>query len=141
MQNKRVILSVVIVLGLVLVSCSRGIQNKPVESSEAFSSVTQSETLAVSNDTVETALTSEVGADDVYTSDELGAMAIDYYARHNDGYSPSSFDCTINDNNTVTIHLYDNMEDHIATCAWYTVDVNTAKGIDEIFCNDIDLNN
>ena len=42
--------------------------------------------------------------------------------------------------NEVTLHLYEDMDDHTATLAWYTVDLDSWVGTDDITGEAIDLN-
>lgn len=62
-----------------------------------------------------------------YTQAELEKMALDYYEAKT-GYRPSSVASQVNADGTVAIQLYDNLEDHISTSDWYTVDSKTAVG-------------
>jgi hypothetical protein len=76
-----------------------------------------------------------------YSNAQLCEMALDYYERHQ-GYRPSK--CSVDQSDQsglVKLHLYDDMGDHLATSAWYTVDRVTGIGIDEIFMNQVDLKN
>jgi len=41
---------------------------------------------------------------------------------------------------TVTFQLYDELDDHISTAAWYVIDRFTAKGKDGNTDEEIDLN-
>lgn len=68
---------------------------------------------------------------DFYSNEELCRMALDYYTAQT-GYTPSSAGSRSNADGTVTIQLYDNLEDHNSTSAWYTVDRFTAEGTDDI---------
>ena len=62
-----------------------------------------------------------------YSSDQLCALALDYYQAKNN-YRPAMADALINLDETIAIHLYDVQDDHISTCDWYTVDRYTAQG-------------
>lgn len=76
-----------------------------------------------------------------YTDDELMKMAMDYYQRHNN-YKPGF--CAIDgatSDGKVTIQLYDLVDDHNSTCAWYEIDRKTATGKDTILDTDVDLKN
>lgn len=64
-----------------------------------------------------------------YTNDELCQMAEEYYALENDAVPGSSATMT-NEDNTVTVQLYDNLGDHNSTSAWYVVDRFTAVATD-----------
>ncbi len=73
-----------------------------------------------------------------YSNPQLCEIALDYYEKNND-CRPTSCDAENNADGTVTLHLYDNMDDHIATLAWYTVDRTSCVGTDEIMLTDINL--
>ncbi len=73
-----------------------------------------------------------------YSDQELLDMALDYYEREN-SYRPGGADIDGRDGDTVTIHLYDDMGDHLATSGWYDIDCKTGKGTDGIFGNEVDL--
>ena len=73
-----------------------------------------------------------------YSNEELGLMAQEYYTILN-GSTPQGIGTESTADNMVLIHLYDNMEDHIATCAWYKVDRWSTAGTDEIMLNEINL--
>lgn len=64
-----------------------------------------------------------------YTEEEIGILALDHYERAN-GYRPQYFGISLNDNGTVSIQLYDLVEDHISTSDWYVIDPATGKGKD-----------
>lgn len=66
-----------------------------------------------------------------YSNEELCDMALNYYEAAS-GYRPSLSEAIVNSDDTVTIQLYDNMGDHNATAAWYTVDRTTGAGTDDI---------
>ncbi|MBR0485466.1 MAG: hypothetical protein IJJ69_11960 [Oscillospiraceae bacterium] len=73
-----------------------------------------------------------------YSNLELCEMALDYYeAKY--AYRPADASAEIQADGKISIQLYDNMEDHISTSAWYTVDRFTAQGTD-IMGNTINLN-
>lgn len=73
-----------------------------------------------------------------YTNEQLCILALNYYTAQT-GSTPTSAEALSNSDNTVTIHLYDNMDDHIATAAWYTVDRLTAEGTEDILGEAVDL--
>ncbi len=73
-----------------------------------------------------------------HSNPQLCELALDYYEKNN-GYRPTSCDAENNADGSVTLHLYDNMEDHIATLAWYTVDRTNCSGTDEIMLTEINL--
>ena len=74
-----------------------------------------------------------------YTNQELANIAQYYYMANNDGYVPEASGIQTNDDGTVTIQLYDQLEDHNSTAAWYTIDRVTLLGIDEITQTQIDF--
>lgn len=74
-----------------------------------------------------------------YTNQELANIAQTYYMANNDGYVPEASGIQNNDDGTVTIQLYDQLEDHNSTAAWYTIDRVTLLGIDEIAQTEIDF--
>ncbi len=95
-------------------------------------------TAAVSSKAETTNVTTS--ADSGYTDDELCEMALDYYEKH-ENYRPGIAEIDSIDGDYVSIHLYDNMDTHTATAAWYRINRYTAKGTDTIFGNEIDLLN
>lgn len=65
------------------------------------------------------------------TEDELVTMARNYNFElflHDPEYA----EVTDNNDGTYTIHLYDIVDDHTATCGWYTIDAFTTIGTDDI---------
>ncbi len=62
-----------------------------------------------------------------YTDDELCAMARKYYERRHD-FAPPVVVVDSVDGDVVTIHLFEDLEDHVATLDWYTIDRITARG-------------
>ena len=72
-----------------------------------------------------------------YTNEELEMMAAAYYESIN-GERPPISQVDHEDGDEVTIHLYEDMGDHIATWDWYTVNRSTLKGQDNLG-NEIDL--
>ncbi len=79
-------------------------------------------------------------AQDGFSDELLRKMAADYY-EHRHSSRPRYADLEVDDAaaGTVTIRLYDDMGDHIATSALYTVSRKTGKGVDEIDGKTIDL--
>ncbi len=73
-----------------------------------------------------------------YSNPQLCDIALDYYEKNHD-YRPTSCDAENNADGTVTLHLYDNMDDHIATLAWYTVDRTSCVGTDDVMLTDINI--
>lgn len=74
-----------------------------------------------------------------YPNEDLKTMALEYYATKT-GYTPQSAAAQNNPDGTVTIQLYDNLEDHNSTSAWYTIDPVTLIGTDDMTGETIDLN-
>ena len=72
-----------------------------------------------------------------YTEDELLDAARNYYSVLHD-YTPRYCDIDYEEGDEATIHLYDIVDDHTATSAWYTVNIYTGKGVD-FFDNAIDI--
>ena len=73
-----------------------------------------------------------------YSNDELIHMATAYFTRS--GNTPTSLSAAMtNEDNTVTVQLYDNLGDHNSTSAWYIFDRFTAKGTDLLSGEEIDL--
>lgn len=68
-----------------------------------------------------------------YTNEELVQIAQRYYkANSPEGYVPGMAGTQNNDDGTVTIQLYDTLEDHNSTSAWYTIDRVTLTGSDDM---------
>ena len=72
-----------------------------------------------------------ISATEFYSNDELCVMALDLYSAQT-GYTPSCAAAISNSDGTVTIQLYDNLDDHNSTSAWYTIDRFTGEGTDDI---------
>lgn len=73
-----------------------------------------------------------------YSNEELIHMAMAYFTRS--GNTPTSLAAAMtNEDNTVTVQLYDNLGDHNSTSAWYIFDRFTAKGTDLFTGMEIDL--
>lgn len=75
-----------------------------------------------------------------YSDSELFDLALAYYQQTTGselGHPAISF--TNNEDGTVTIHLFENLSDHIATAAWYTVNRFTARGVNDISGEPVDL--
>lgn len=81
----------------------------------------------------------EKNQNDEYTAEQLEKMALDYYEAKT-GYRPSYVSSQENEDGTISIQLYDNLDGHNSTSDWYTVDKKTAVGKD-ILENKIDLKN
>lgn len=75
-----------------------------------------------------------------YTDDELLDAARNYYSALHD-HTPRYCDIDHEEGDKVTIHLYDMGRDFSLTCAWYTVNIYTGKGVDDIFGDKIDIMN
>ena len=131
---------------VLLTACSKGnsiekSENEVTSATEATvsetttSETTTSETTASETTKAETTESSATG----YTDEELSQMALDYYAAKHDGNVPSTAYIEVSDDVSVTIHLFDNMEGHIATYAWYKVDRKTAEGEEIALGEKIDL--
>ena len=74
-----------------------------------------------------------------YSDEELCKMALDHYEKES-GYRPGKSEVDSVNGDLVTIHLYDDMEDHVATSAWYELNRNTVKGTDPVTGDPVDLN-
>ena len=78
-----------------------------------------------------------LGVTTANTDEELEMLAAAYYESIN-GERPPISQVDHVDDEEVTIHLYEDMGDHIATWDWYTVNRSTLKGQDNLG-NEIDL--
>mgnify|MGYP006956035060 CR=1 FL=1 len=68
-----------------------------------------------------------------YSNGELVQIAQRYYkANSPEGYVPGMAGTQNNDDGTVTIQLYDSLEDHNSTSAWYTIDRVALTGTDDM---------
>ena len=75
-----------------------------------------------------------------YSNDQLAQMAMERYAEEGeDETPPAQYGTMTNEDNTVTVQLYDNLGDHNSTSAWYIVDRFTAMGTDLLTGEEIDL--
>ena len=74
-----------------------------------------------------------------FSDEELCKMALDHYEKES-GYRPGKSEVDSVNGDLVTIHLYDDMEDHTATSAWYEINRNTGKGTDAVTGDPVDLN-
>ena len=73
-----------------------------------------------------------------YSNEALIKLASAHYTHS--GNTPTSLAAAItNEDNTVTVQLYDNLGDHNSTSAWYVLDRFTAKGTDLLSGTEIDL--
>ena len=73
-----------------------------------------------------------------YTNQELQYIALAYYGAQT-GYYPPHSGVQSNDDGTASIQLYDIMEDHNSTSAWYTIDRVTLTGTDDISGDTVDM--
>lgn len=73
-----------------------------------------------------------------YSTREIGMMALDYYELHND-YRPAYASWVSNPDGTVSVQLYDVVDDHNSTSAWYTVDRFTGIGKDDMTGEEVNL--
>lgn len=75
-----------------------------------------------------------------YSNDQLAQMAMERYTEEDeDDTPPAQYGVMTNEDNTVTVQLYDNLGDHNSTSAWYIVDRFTAMGTDLLTGEEIDL--
>ena len=73
-----------------------------------------------------------------YSNEALIKLASAHYIHS--GNAPTSMAAAItNEDNTVTVQLYDNLGDHNSTSAWYVLDRFTAKGTNLLNGTEIDL--
>ena len=63
--------------------------------------------------------------------DQLCQVAVNY-CESSTGHRPGVVRIDSEDEEGVTLQLYDDMGDHTATCAWYTIDPATMEGYDVI---------
>lgn len=84
---------------------------------------------------------SEEGSDEFqfYSNDALCNLAMSYYSRVSGGINRMSAAAVTNEDGTVTIQVYENLNDHNSTAAWYTVDRRTGKGTDVNTGEEVDL--
>lgn len=73
-----------------------------------------------------------------YSNDELTSLARAYFSLTNDGYTPAEAEVHIEDDDRISIHLFDIVDGHTATAAWYYINRFTATGTD-LVGNDVDL--
>lgn len=80
--------------------------------------------------------------DGFYSDKELEIMARNCYADKHRGtkYVPKNIDIHSVEGTAVIIQLYDEMEDHTATAAWYEIDRFTGEGKDTMTDESIDFN-
>ena len=130
------VIAVLSFAAVLLTACGKGNSNEKSEKEITSATETSlSETTTSETTKAETTESSAAG----YTDEELSQMALDYYAAKHDGNVPSTAYIEVSDDVSVTIHLFDNMEGHIATYAWYKVDRKTAEGEEIALGEKIDL--
>ena len=74
-----------------------------------------------------------------YSDTEICELALDYYERKYQ-YRPQVANVDNADEDWVTVHLYDDVDDHTATSAIYTINRYSLWGTDVINSEDVDLN-
>ena len=78
--------------------------------------------------------------DKVYSDAEVIDAAIKYYNRKNNSNIKLKGMVEDKDGNELTIRIYEDMEDHIATAGLYTINNKTLKGTNDFSNEKIDLN-
>lgn len=73
-----------------------------------------------------------------YTDEELQQIALNYYQAQT-GYAPQYSGIKSNNDGTATIQLFDQVDDHNSTSAWYTIDRVTLKGTDDMLNEEVDM--
>ena len=73
-----------------------------------------------------------------FAYNDLGEAAINYYSEIYGELGDYEIDYEENENG-VLLHIYEDLEDHVATIAWYLIDDETGLGFDEITGEEIDL--
>lgn len=73
-----------------------------------------------------------------YSNHDLANLALEHYSDSTD-YTPSMTGAMTNEDNTVTVQLYDNLGDHNSTAAWYVLDRFTATGTNLMTGEQVDL--
>lgn len=88
----------------------------------------------------ETFVPVSAGGDDFsfFTNEELEYVALAYYGAQT-GYYPQFAGVKSNDDGTASIQLYDLVEDHNSTSAWYTIDRVTLAGTDDLTGEAVDM--
>lgn len=83
-----------------------------------------------------------VGADpetfSFYSNEEAQTLALSFYQAQT-GYTPQYAAVQNNADGTLTIQLYDEVDGHNSTSAWYTVDRVTLVGTDDMTGDTVDL--
>ena len=91
------------------------------------------------SETIHWALDVPEGGLTFYSSRDLSDKCLDYYEAHHEGERPEEVAWENNLDGTVTFQLFDELDDHISTSAWYVIDRFTAKGKDANTDEEIDL--
>ena len=73
-----------------------------------------------------------------YTDEELQQIALNYYQAQT-GYAPQYSGIKSNNDGTATIQLFDQVDDHNSTSAWYTIDRVTLKGTEDMLNEEVDM--
>ena len=81
---------------------------------------------------------SDTSSSATYTAEEICMIAADTYYRQNGERPPMAAVDSVN-GNIVTVHLYEDMGDHIATWAWYEINLNDMTGKDAVTGETFDL--
>ena len=81
---------------------------------------------------------SDSSASGTYTDEEICKIASDTYYKLN-GERPPLAAVDSSDGNIVTVRLYEDMGDHIATWAWYELNLNDMTGKDTVIGKTFDL--
>ena len=101
----------------------------------------ESVTLTTDDGTTDT-LVYVVGADPetftFYSNEEARTLALSFYQAQT-GYAPQYAGVQNNADGTLTIQLYDEVDGHNSTSAWYTVDRVTLVGTDDMTGETVDL--
>ena len=136
-----VILVAVVVCAVVCVCFLTNPKEQPKESTEGYNLEDASEAVQREYEAAKQAITEqEQKVSGKYTDDELKLLAGFYYRIHSgNDYQPSVIDVDSENGDSVLLHLYDNMEDHSTTLAWYEIDRKTGKGQETVTFQDVDL--
>ena len=136
-----VILVAVVVCAVVCVCFLTNPKEQPKESTEGYNLEDASEAVQREYEAAKQAITEqEQKVSGKYTDDELKLLAGFYYRIHSGtDYQPSVIDVDSENGDSVLLHLYDNMEDHSTTLAWYEIDRKTGKGQETVTFQDVDL--
>lgn len=136
-----VILVAVVVCAVVCVCFLTNPKEQPKESTEGYNLEDASEAVQREYEATKQAITEqEQKVSGKYTDDELKLLAGFYYRIHSgNDYQPSVIDVDSENGDSVLLHLYDNMEDHSTTLAWYEIDRKTGKGQETVTFQDVDL--